>query len=160
MTDAVKKLMGQKATVRDLIRLPGESKASIVRYASRTYGTVPAPLPLDAEVASLTQDLLAVEEPPITLGAMQALLTAQRGDMIAVGGDISGTYLEALITRFASMKPSAAALTVLGQISPEPIDSAGMSHVLMRFNITPRWVQHDYFFLPLAPPATSTASVR
>jgi hypothetical protein len=168
MKVAVTRLMGQKAMARDVVRLPGEGKSSIARYAARTYVAVAAPLPLESEVHALEQDLFAgPETPPLSLKGMQAVLTAQRGDMATLGGDISGLYLEAVITRYAGMPTtdsakvaSAATMTVLGQLPVERGEAPGLSDVLMRFAMTPRWVQHDYFFVQLAPPVATTASVR
>lgn len=158
MTTAVKRLMGQKAAVRDIIRLSGESKSAIARFQDNTYGNVPAPLSLEPEVEALKFDLLVSNQaPPLTLMAMQAVLTAERGDMAAIGGEITGVYLEGVITRFAALPNSAAILTTLGQLPTDWSSGVGMSHVLMRFDIGPQWALHDYFFLRLAPRTNTTA---
>jgi hypothetical protein len=159
MPIAVQRLVGQKVTVQDVIRIAPDSKASIARYAGRTYANVPAPLPIASEVESLKADLMISEQsPPLTLAAMQAVVTAERGDMIAVGGEITGSHLEAVVTRFASLPNSAAVLSPLGQIPPERFDGPPLHNMLMRFEIAPQWVCHDYFFMTLTPPANQTAS--
>lgn len=159
MAVAVPRLLGQKATVQDVVRMAADSKTAIGRYASRTYVNVPAPLPVTAEVESLRADLFVSEQaPPLTLAAMQAWLTAERGDFVAVGGEISGCYLESVVTRFATLPVSAAVLSTLGQLPPERFDGNRLQNMLMRFEITPRWASHDHFFVDLVPPPTQAAS--
>ena len=89
---------------------------------------------------------------------MQAVTTAERGDLAAVGGEITGCYLEGVVTRFATLPVSAAVLTTLGQLPPERFDGSRLQHMLMRFEITPRWASHEYFFVNLTPPPTQAAS--
>src|SRR5687768_11214877 len=96
--------------------------------------------------------------PPMTLEAAHAVMTAERGDMVEVGGEISGVHLESVITRFASLPASAAVLMPLGSLPAETFDGAPLNNALMRFAIAPRWVYHDYFFTTLPPPANQTAS--
>lgn len=159
MPIAVKRLLGQKTTVRDVIRTAPDSKASIARYSTRTYATIPAPLPIGPAVEALKLDLMVSEQaPPLTLAATQAVVTAERGDMVAVGGEISGVHLEAVVTRFAALPVSAALLSPTGQIPLEKFDGQSLKNALMRFEITPRWAHHDYFFINLPPAANLTAS--
>ena len=97
MPIAVQRLVGQKTTVRDVIRTAPDSKMSIARYSTRTYATIPAPLATGPEVEQLKLDLMVSEQaPPLSLAATQAIVTAERGDMVAIGGEISGVHLEAV----------------------------------------------------------------
>jgi hypothetical protein len=133
-----------------VIRLPGESNAAIARYRMRTFVNVPSPLNTTAEVDALRRDLMVTEAtPPLTLSATTALITAQRGDFVAVGGEIVGTYLESVITRFASLPQPAIVLTPLGSLPQEQSGHNFLTQMLMRFDLKPHWVQHDQFFVTL-----------
>ena len=159
MRIAVQRLMGQKTSVRDVVRISADSKAAIARYSRRTYANLPAPLDFAGEVESLKTDLMVSEQsPPLTLAAMQAVVTAERGDLVAAGGEITGMHLEGVITRFATLPASAVVLTELGRLPPETFDGGNLQNMLMRFEMTPRWACHDYFFVQLAPPANLTAA--
>jgi hypothetical protein len=144
---AVEKLIGSKATAFDAIRVTPTSTAAIARYRSRTYANVPAGLDLAAEVDALKRDLLVTEEaPPLTLATAIAVLSAERGDLAAVGGEIVGVHLEALITRFADLPPAASVLVPLGEV-PTESGAALLPQMMMRFDLAPSWAQHDQFFV-------------
>ena len=103
-----------------------------------------------AEVDLLKFDLLVGEQaPPLTLSSAIAVDSASRGTLAAAGGEIAGVYLEALITRFASLKPMASSLVPLGEL---PIDSRQrlLQQTVMRFELEPTWVQHEHFFIELS----------
>jgi hypothetical protein len=160
MPVAVGRLVGQKTTVRNVARISAESKTAIVRYSQRTYAIVPAPIEMAGELAALKTDLMVGEQaPPLTLAAMEAVLSAERGDLAAAGGEITGMHLEGVITRFATLPTSAVVLTELGRLPPERFDGGPLHNMLMRFDVTPRWAAHDYFFLQLGPPANLTATI-
>lgn len=148
MPVACQRLMGQPVTVFDVVRVPGGGSAAIARYRLRNYATTPAPLPLQAEVEALRFDLLAGEQaPPLTLAATQALVTAERGDLVAAGGEITGLYLEGVATRFATLPPGASVLCPLGALPREETDYDFLAQMLMRFDVRPHWAQHDHFFV-------------
>lgn len=160
MPVAKDRLMNQKVTVRDVVRIAPDSKSAIARYSQRTYANLPAPFDLSADIASLKLDLLVSEQaPPLTLATMTAVVTAERGDLRSVGGAISGMHLEGVVTRFATLPASAAVLTPLGQLPTEKFDGGYLRNMLMRFELTPQWACHDYFFVNLIPPANLTASL-
>jgi len=153
LAPALKELMGKTGTVSDFVRLSPTGKMYIGRYQSRTYATmlIEAELTeteLAAALESLKRDLMVTDNtPPLSLQAMIAVKTAERGDFRAVGGAINGMYLESLMTRFAALPQAAGVIIPLGEIPREPIGSNAISHLLMRYEIAPHWLQHDYFFL-------------
>jgi hypothetical protein len=141
------------------VRISAESKAAIARYSQRTYANLPAPLDMAVEVAALKSDLMVSDQaPPLTMTAMRAVVTAERGDLLSAGGSISGTVLEGVITRFATLPASAVVLTELGRLPPERFDGTNLHNMLMRFDIVPEWACHDYFFINLVPPTNLTAA--
>jgi hypothetical protein len=46
--------------------------------------------------------------------------------------------------------------TDLGTIPQENFDYGNRNQVLMRFDLTPSWGQHDFFFVEFAPPEPPT----
>ncbi len=148
MPVAVQQLMGQPALVRDVIRISDSSPVSIARYADRTYANIPAGSPPIAAIAALKKELMVTDQsPPLTLAAMQAVVSAERGDWLAVGGDITGTYLEAVVSRFGSLPSAAAILTPLGALPAENLQNGSLAQMMMRFDITPKWMAYEYFFV-------------
>lgn len=148
MPVAVQQLMGQPALVRDVIRISDSSPTAIARYADRTYANIPAGAPPIAAIAALKRDLLITDQlPPLTLAATQAVVSAERGDWLAVGGEISGTYLEAVVSRFGSLPSAAAILTPLGVLPAENLQNGSLAQMMMRFDITPKWMAYEYFFV-------------
>jgi hypothetical protein len=159
MSRAVERLMGQSVAARDVVRLPGQSRAAIARFRMRTYVNQPA-LNAAGEFESLQADLMVDDQtPPLTLAAAGSLISARRGDFVLVGGTIGGLHLESLITRFATLPPAASILVPLGDLPPEETRHDLLSQMVMRFDLQPQWAQHDHFFIEFAPP-TDVASVR
>lgn len=161
MPIAVQRLIGKPVVVSDVVRIAPESKAAIARYAGRTYANVPTPLAVQTEVDALKASLMvSPQAPPLSLRAMTAVVTADRQDLLLVGGTISGAYLEGVISRFATLPAPAVVLMKLGELPADRLEGSGLVHMLMRFEIAPQWVQHDYFFLNLAPPPTQTTWIE
>jgi len=149
---AVEKLIGSKATAFDTVRVTPTGKAAIARYRARTYANAPAGLDLAAEVDALKADLLVTEEaPPLTLATAVAIHSAERGDLAAMGGEIVGVHLEALITRFATLPAAASVLVPLGELPTEP-GTALLAQMMMRFDLESSWAQHDQFFVDFSSP--------
>jgi len=147
---AVDKLVGQTGLTRDVVRIPVASRSAIARYGSRVYAIVPVASDLAAEIDALEFDLQVSEDlPPLTLRSAISLTQADRGDFVAVGGNTVTAHLEALITRFATLPPSASVLIPIDAIPIERRTSV-ISQMLMRFDIDPTWLQHAHFFVPLA----------
>lgn len=150
MPVATPRLMGKQATAFDVVRLSPTSASSIARYRARTYANVSAGLDLSAQVSSLKSDLLVGEQSPaLTLAAATSVHSAERGDLAAVGGEIVGHHLEALITRFAALPAAASVLVPLGVLPTEDIKQPLLPQMLMRFDIKPTWVQHEHFCFTL-----------
>lgn len=150
MRPATEKLLGEKVTLADLVGLPTATKMAVSRYRARTYARITLPEPLAGEVTALESALLVHEgAPPLTLEAAMALATARRGDLALAGGEITGLYLEALATRFATLSAAGRSLVPLGPLAPEPVDPDPLRQMLMRFDVNPLWGQHRYFFVEL-----------
>ncbi|MCA9120376.1 MAG: hypothetical protein H6822_09900 [Planctomycetaceae bacterium] len=151
MTVATPRLMGKQATAFDVVRVSPTSSSAIARYRSRTYANVPAGLDLSSHVSALKDDLLVRDDlSALTLGAAISIHSSERGDLAAVGGDIAGHHLEAVITRFATLPDAASILVPLGVLPIEDIKQPLLPQMLMRFDITPSWVQHEHFFADLS----------
>ncbi len=159
METATPRLMGKQATAFDVVRVAPTSSAAIARYRARTYANVPAGLDLAGEVSALKADLLVGEQmPALTLATANSVFSAERGDLAAVGGDIVGHQLEAVITRFATLPPAASILVPLGVLPTEDIKQPLLPQMLMRFDVQPAWAQHEHFFADLAKVAAGSAS--
>ncbi len=126
-------------------------KTGISRYGERTYCSVALP-PLPPELlAALERDLLVSEGlPPLSLMAEAAIQSARRGDLVSVGGTIGGYHLESVLARFGNLPPAAWVVSSLGSLPPaEPQRGSLSRHVLARFDVTPQWVRHEFFFAEL-----------
>ena len=153
---ASQRALEQPILVRDLAGLTG-GKLAVARYHSRHYATLPLP-DAAAELTRLQQELMVTaQQPAMTLEAAIAVDSAQRGNYVAAGGLVKGVHLEGLIPRFAALRPEAQQLAALGPLPVEPPPFGFISHVLVRLDVAPAWVQHRYFFLsvsnaaPVAP---------
>ena len=152
---AGQRALGQPIQVRDLVGLAG-GKLAVARYQNRHYATLPLP-DVTAELTRLEQDLLvSVQQPALTLEAAIALDAARRGQYAAAGGLIKGLHLEGLIPRFAALRPEAQQLASLGPLPAEVPPDGFISHVLVRLEVEPTWVQHRYFYVRI-PPASPAA---
>ena len=141
------KAIGQKATTAAITALPGTSQAGIARYHERVYTRVPLAMEKLTAAATALQAALFVTDkaPPLSLAATQAIRSAQRGDLVQAGGTISGIYLEGHITRFATLPEAAALLLPLGTSPDSYGEFDPLEQVVLRFDLTPTWLQHKYF---------------
>ncbi len=154
---ASQRALEQSVVVNDIVGLSG-GKLGVARYKSRHYATLTLPEASD-ELARLQQDLMVTaEQPALSLESVVALEAARQGNYVAAGGAVKGFYLEGLIPRFAALRPEAQQLVALGPLPAEVPPVGFLSHVLVRLDVAPAWVQHKYFFLPLAEPAASEKS--
>jgi hypothetical protein len=157
MPRPIARLQGQRAHALDVVRLGKNRPVAIARYRVRSYANIPAPLDLAAETDALKFDLMVDEKlPAISILAAVAVDSAERGDLAAVGGTITNQYLESLMTRFGALPTAASVISALGTIPQEQYDYGHRDQVLMRFDLTPSWAQHDFFFVEFSPPATPT----
>jgi len=149
---AAKRLVGQKATVANLVGLTGGSRAAISRYADRIYARVDLPDQVDAEIAALRADLMVSDQtPPLTLEAAMAVTAATRGDLSSAGGEITTLHLEPLVSRMVNLPPAAWMLIPPGDLPSELNINKPLEEALLRFTIRPKWLQYRYFFVELAP---------
>ncbi len=146
----------QQITVGNVVGLAGTT-FSVARYNLRHYAMVAKP-DIANEIQSLKSDLFATDAAaPLSLPAAAAIHSAEQGDYVAVGGAVKGIHLEGLIPRFAVLSEAASPFVALGPLPGEPDDDRLLSHVLMRFDVLPKWAQHKYFFIQLDHPTASTS---
>ncbi|QDV69346.1 hypothetical protein Poly24_30610 [Rosistilla carotiformis] len=147
------KLLEAQVRANDLTRIPGGGRFLLSGYRDRVFANVPAALDYSPQIAALTSDLLVTEsQPPLTLRAAMALDSASQVDLVAIGGTIKGLYLESVIARFASLPSAAAVLFPLPAMPSEgesQEEMVGLNQMMMRFDVMPAWVQHDYFVADL-----------
>ena len=109
-----------------------------------------------AAVAALSADLLAGQLPPLTLEAALALEKAQRNDARRIGGEIAGLEINALNAKFTRLGDDDWGLVRLGPLSDrQSILSQAKKLVLVACDITPAWIEHDYYFVELPSAITS-----
>jgi len=155
MPRPIELLQGKQAHAVDVVRLANNGPVAVARFLVRSYVNVPAPLDLAAETDALKFDLMVTDDlPAISLSAAMAIDSAERGDLAAVGGTIANQYLESMATRFAALPTVASILTPLGTMPSGSPGQFRVDQVLMRFDLTPSWAQHDFFFVELTPPET------
>jgi hypothetical protein len=117
-------------------------------YADRHYATFTLPASIDASVAALKADLLVSDDlPPLTLLAARAIATAERGDLQAAGGVLNRVFAEPLATRFVTLPEVAGAILPLGTLPQEPMREPSLYQLLLRSEVQPSWVRHEYFLL-------------
>jgi hypothetical protein len=101
---------------------------------------------LDAELQLLKAELLTNESaPPLTLAAATALATAERGDLVSVGGTIKQIAVDGVVTRFRDLKPSGWPLA-LSKFDDGGIRLRPFRQILFRYTIQPVWLQHECVF--------------
>ena len=109
-----------------------------------------------AAAAALSADLLAGQLPPLTLEAALALEKAQRNDARRIGGEIAGLAINALTAKFTRLGDDDWGLVRLG---PLPDRQSTLSQakklVLVACDLTPAWIEHDYYFIELPSAITS-----
>jgi hypothetical protein len=145
------RILDKPILVENLAGLTG-GKLAVARYRTRHYATLPLP-DTSPERIRLQQELMATaQQPALTLEAAMAMDSARRGDYVAAGGALKNFYLEGLIPRFATLRPEIRQLVPLGPLPIEVEPLAFISHVLVRFDVQPAWIQHRYFFTSVPQP--------
>jgi hypothetical protein len=157
----VGEFVGTKATVFEM-RGVGAGKNIVSELQHRTYATMKG---IRSEVApaiaALKADLFVTDEaPPLTLPAAAAIASAEVGDWDACGGSIHGLHLEGFITRLGTLPEPAWSLIPLGTVPLHQSSTHGQSGFLpqavVRFDVTPDWVQHRFFCVDATAAATET----
>ncbi len=121
------------------------------RYRQGYYAKLASvPEPLDA-IGRLKNDLLVdADHPPLTLKAACAIASAERGEFRNVGGVVMNMGLEGSISRFAVIPPDEATLVDLNQIQMRVDVGDELSGLLIRYDLQPQWLAHDYFLFKVA----------
>jgi hypothetical protein len=144
-------LAGKTVTAHRFYGLPTSKKIGISPYSNRTVFQVTVGDQLDAELEVLRAELLAGGAgQPLSLAAATALATAERGDLVAVGGTYEQAALDGLVSRFGQLRTSAWPMA-FGEdvmVDAATVDEP-LKQVLMRFMIKPAWLQHEYMFVQL-----------
>ncbi len=125
----------------------GETKVLMSRYRQGYYAkSVSAPEPVDA-IGRLKNDLLVdTDHPPLTLKAASAISSAERGEYRNVGGVVMNMGLEGSISRFAVIPPEEASVIEFTQIQLRADVGDELSGLVIRYDLQPQWLAHDYFF--------------
>lgn len=141
------KIVGQKVMLEEITALPGSREAGIARFRDRLYGRVTL-LRGEKEQEALLRELqISDTQPALCLRAAQAARSAERGDVVAAGGMVSGVFLEGQVTRFATLPESAALLLPLGTLPPDHSQLNQLEQMVLRLDVAPAWVQHRYFLV-------------
>jgi hypothetical protein len=124
-------------------------KALFSQYSGRSWSTIMGSFDVTSEVSELEKDLfVSPGNPPLSVSAATAIFSARQKSFDSVGGEISGVQVEAIGTRFPTLAPAMSKLINLNQ-TPEIDDGYDLSDTLLRCNLTPKWIQHKYFFKKL-----------
>ncbi len=147
---ALPRLIGQAVVARNVQRLSPGSRTMIAALEDHTYGNLVAPTELEPAIDSLRRDLLLDSEHlPLTLDAAAAIRSAEQGEFQSVGGQVSNVHLEGLVTRLRTLPPVASILTPRGSLpgtsQPDTSQHGYLDQVLLRYDIVPSWVRHEYF---------------
>jgi hypothetical protein len=146
-------VVGRPCTVMDVVGLGGGK--AMARCSSRTYVRLTLPLApdYDQEVAALKRSLLVTaDQPPLTLDAALTLGGALHDRFERVGGVIEEIGLEPLLTRLAMLPDQTTGISPPDRMPSEPLQEDLRSHVLARFHLAPRWVQHECFIVVFPVP--------
>ncbi len=140
----------QVSTSESFFRL-GDTKILMSRYRQGFYAKSAAtPEPLEA-IGRLKNDLLVdADHPPLTLKAACAIASAERSEFRNVGGVVVNMGLEGSISRFAVIPPDEASLVELNQIQMRVDFGDELSGLLIRYDLQPQWLAHDYFLYKAA----------
>lgn len=143
-----KHLIGNRVSDSDTIRTT--SRTSVVPFKGRYYASVAVGLPLDAQIESLKADLLLDDEhAPLSLDAAAAIGSAELREYDSFGGIIRNVHMEPTAVRFISLPSAASAIavrTVPPDVNPEV---PAVSDACWRVDLSPHWVQHDYFVVEI-----------
>ena len=119
-------------------------KALYSCYDQRIYATINSNFYPQTAVDSLVGDLfVGNDQPPLSIAAAHALVTAQNNVFELTGGAIENLHVEAMTSRFGKLTTEMGAFYPLGDL---PMDKVKLSDTLLRIDLKPEWVQHKYFF--------------
>jgi hypothetical protein len=100
------------------------------------------------ELASLQSDLQADVAPPLSLEAAWAIASAERGDLLEVGGEIKNVEVDSLLARMVGCKvENWGALDAKRLTTHRRAD--GNKMFSFRSELKPKWLRGNYFFVQL-----------
>lgn len=134
--------MGFETHVKNARALNGN--AAFGNFRKRVWATAIGNLDVTPEVTALREDLFIGQgSPPLTVAAARSFATASRKSFSAIGGPVSKVQLEAMGSRFPKLPASMNSLIPLDYC---PTENTLFEDMLLRFNITPKWIEHPHFF--------------
>ncbi len=149
LRDVAQVAVDQPATVENLA--PCGDRTACSRYRNRLFARVAHSALPAGEVAQLKADLLVSDDnPPLTLEAAIAILSAQDGFLQSAGGKITDVELQSLIVHHLKLTNDRAHIA-LGPLSGDAAidDRLPIDQVMYVFDIRPTWLQHKYVFVEL-----------
>ncbi|MEM9944298.1 MAG: hypothetical protein AAF939_22275, partial [Planctomycetota bacterium] len=139
--------VGKNAVAKSVT--PINDSAAFSRYDNRLWTAVVGEFDLSAETALLEKDLFVdADNPALSLDAAAGLLTAKKRIVAEVGGEITEVLVEAMGNRFSNLPDAMDSMVPLDS-APEIETTSKLNNSLLRFNIEPKWIRHDYFFKKL-----------
>ena len=139
--------------VGELAVAPGvhaiNKSASFSQLDGTSWATAMAEIDLSAEAAELEKDLYVTKEhPPLSLAAAAAIVTAKKNRVQAIGGQVASVQLEAIGNRIPRLSETMKSMIPLNKTPPidEKFD---IDYTMLRYNLKPVWVQHEYIFKKL-----------
>ena len=145
-------LVGKPVCVERFIGLPVNNRLAVSRYLDRTLVQLAVGNHLEAELQLLKAELLlGGSSQPLSLAAAMAVVTAERGDLVSMGGTIRQVAVDAVVTRFSSLKPSGWPLALNDFYTDTAIRERPLGQVLFRYTVEPAWLQHEYLFARTCP---------
>jgi len=122
-------------------------KAGYSVFSDNVWATVIGEFSVDEELNELRRDLfIGKGSPPLSMAAATSVLSAKRKHLISAGGTVSSVQIESAGVRFSKLPTNMGSFVPLNQVHS---GEASLHQTLLRFNITPTWVQHEHFFKKL-----------
>ena len=145
----IAKKFGQSlpAVVKNVVQLDMESPVWVSRWDNYIYANLPKDL-IKSEFANPIRVALWVDDThsPLSVRAASAIISAQRGDGLTVGGMIDDLAIEAALTRAIMMPENACPFLGIDVPTPFPRSlGTPLATVSMRATMTPVWIRHRYF---------------
>ena len=138
----VRSHVGKSVQVKNVNAI--NEKALYSCYDQRIYATINSNFYPQTAVDSLVGDLfVGNDQPPLSIAAAHALVTAQNNVFELTGGAIENLHVEAMTSRFGKLTTEMGAFYPLADL---PTDKVKLSDTLIRIDLKPDWVQHKYFF--------------
>ncbi|HVC94848.1 MAG TPA: hypothetical protein VND64_14210 [Pirellulales bacterium] len=142
------KLVPLKVSVIGVLAPSGQVGPAFSRYRNRAYARIAPGPDLRNLAAELRSDLwVSAAAPPLTLDALIAIDTAERGDCERAGGAVESLELQALATRFAAVGEDDRGVVGLGPLPAESKPRTYLEDYLFAVDVKPVWFLHRYGFV-------------